>query len=105
MFLRGVQRTDAKGLALFRTVYPGWYPGRTVHIHLKVHVDNTTVLTSQVYMEESVNRAVFATSPYNHHRGRDTYNACDLLYDSAGLLTMRRADEGYLGVINLGVDV
>src|SRR5262245_3879060 len=33
LFLRGVQRTGAKGLASFRTIYPGWYPGRTVHIH------------------------------------------------------------------------
>jgi protocatechuate 3,4-dioxygenase beta subunit len=36
-FMRGIQRTNAKGLALFRTVYPGWYQGRTVHIHVKVH--------------------------------------------------------------------
>ena len=37
-FLRGIQRTDAKGVAAFRTIYPGWYPGRAVHIHVKVHV-------------------------------------------------------------------
>ena len=37
-FLRGIQRTDANGLALFKTVYPGWYQGRAVHIHVKVHV-------------------------------------------------------------------
>src|SRR5207249_6075801 len=36
-FMRGIQKTDAKGLARFRTVYPGWYRGRTVHIHVKVH--------------------------------------------------------------------
>jgi protocatechuate 3,4-dioxygenase beta subunit len=29
-FLRGIQRTDTNGLAIFRTIYPGWYPGRTV---------------------------------------------------------------------------
>jgi protocatechuate 3,4-dioxygenase beta subunit len=37
-FMRGIQRTDANGVATFRTVYPGWYQGRTVHIHVKVHV-------------------------------------------------------------------
>src|SRR3989440_6690446 len=36
-FMRGVQRTDANGFATFQTVYPGWYQGRTVHIHVKVH--------------------------------------------------------------------
>src|SRR4051812_24855877 len=30
-FMRGVQKTDARGLAVFKTVYPGWYPGRSVH--------------------------------------------------------------------------
>src|SRR4029450_6300067 len=34
-FLRGVQRTNATGWAEFRTVYPGWYRGRAVHIHVK----------------------------------------------------------------------
>jgi Dioxygenase len=38
MFLRGVQRADAKGVAVFKTIYPGWYQGRTVHIHTKVHL-------------------------------------------------------------------
>src|SRR5213080_3206228 len=37
-FMRGIQRTNAAGLALFRSVYPGWYQGRTVHIHVKVHL-------------------------------------------------------------------
>jgi protocatechuate 3,4-dioxygenase beta subunit len=35
-FLRGIQKTDAKGLATFKTIYPGWYQGRTVHIHVRV---------------------------------------------------------------------
>jgi protocatechuate 3,4-dioxygenase beta subunit len=34
-FLRGIQRTDARGLARFATVYPGWYQGRAVHIHAR----------------------------------------------------------------------
>lgn len=37
-YLRGVQLTDANGVASFRTVYPGWYQGRATHIHLKTHV-------------------------------------------------------------------
>jgi protocatechuate 3,4-dioxygenase beta subunit len=35
-FLRGYQVTDANGGAEFLTIYPGWYSGRTVHIHFKV---------------------------------------------------------------------
>src|SRR2546423_293933 len=35
-FLRGIRKTDANGLAAFTTIYPGWYSGRAVHIHVKV---------------------------------------------------------------------
>ena len=41
-FMRGIQKTDATGLARFRSVWPGWYQGRTVHIHVKVHVAATS---------------------------------------------------------------
>jgi hypothetical protein len=36
MFLRGYQLTDASGVVEFQTIYPGSYPGRTVHIHFAV---------------------------------------------------------------------
>lgn len=38
-FLRGIQLTGEDGVAAFTTIYPGWYTGRTVHIHMKVHID------------------------------------------------------------------
>jgi protocatechuate 3,4-dioxygenase beta subunit len=37
-FLRGTQLTDAAGAVRFRTIYPGWYSGRTPHVHLKLRV-------------------------------------------------------------------
>ena len=37
-FLRGVQLTNDRGVALFETIYPGWYTGRATHIHMKVHI-------------------------------------------------------------------
>jgi protocatechuate 3,4-dioxygenase beta subunit len=103
-YLRGAQVADAGGIARFTTIYPGWYPGRTVHVHLKVHVDRKTALTSQLYMDEAVNDAVFATSPYDAHTGRRTTNEDDNIFDRTGLLAVRRTTDGYLGVINLGVD-
>jgi protocatechuate 3,4-dioxygenase beta subunit len=52
-FLRGIQRTDANGVAVFRTIYPGWYPGRAVHIHLKVHVGGSVVHTGQLFFPDT----------------------------------------------------
>ena len=58
-FMRGIQKTDASGLARFRSVWPGWYQGRTVHIHVKVHVGGNVVHTGQLYFPDSVTDKVF----------------------------------------------
>jgi protocatechuate 3,4-dioxygenase beta subunit len=51
-FLRGTQVTDASGLAEFQTIYPGWYRGRAVHIHMKVHVGGSVVHTGQLFFDD-----------------------------------------------------
>ena len=51
-YLRGAQVTNKDGVAEFTTIYPGWYQGRTMHIHAKVHLDNATVLTTQLYFDD-----------------------------------------------------
>ena len=58
-FLRGTQVTNADGIAEFTTIYPGWYQGRTVHIHAKVHLDSQTVLTTQLFFDDAVSAQVY----------------------------------------------
>ena len=69
--MRGIQRTNAKGLALFRTVYPGWYQGRTVHIHVKVHLGGNVLHTGQLYFPDTVTDAVYRKAPYTSRPNRD----------------------------------
>src|SRR5438093_11344490 len=57
-FMRGIQRTNAHGLAQFRTVYPGGYQGRTVHIHVKVHVRGNVVHTGQPVFSDALPAAL-----------------------------------------------
>ena len=76
-FLRGSQLTDADGKATFQTIYPGWYPGRTTHIHFKVHPTSTTEATSQLYFPEEINTAVYQTGVYAPRGQKDTTNAAD----------------------------
>ena len=59
-FLRGIQRTDADGAVTFETIYPGWYQGRAVHIHVKVAVDGTEVHTGQLFFDDDASERVFA---------------------------------------------
>src|SRR5213080_1189855 len=92
-FMRGIQRTNAKGLALFRTVYPGWYQGRTVHIHVKVHAGGNVVHTGQLYFSDLVTEAAYRRLPYSRRPGRDVRNAQDSIFRGGGLqslLTLRR---------------
>jgi protocatechuate 3,4-dioxygenase beta subunit len=105
-FLRGVQRTDAKGLAIFRTIYPGWYQGRTVHIHTKVHVAGNVVHTGQLYFADPVTDAVYTRTPYSSRPNRDPRNAGDSIYRNGGkrsTLRLAKAGSGYTGSIAMGV--
>ncbi len=104
-YLRGAQVANSEGIVKFTTIHPGWYRGRTVHIHVKVHINKTTALTSQVFFDETVNSAINATAPYASHKGRDTFNSGDSIFTSAGIVTSAKQGKGYLGVHNLGVDL
>jgi protocatechuate 3,4-dioxygenase beta subunit len=105
-FMRGVQRTNAKGIATFQTVYPGWYGGRTVHIHVKVHVRGNVVHTGQLYFPDRLTDAVYRRAPYSRRPNRTTRNAADAIFRNGGrrsLLQLRRIERGYLGRITMGV--
>jgi protocatechuate 3,4-dioxygenase beta subunit len=102
-YLRGAQVTNADGIVEFLTIYPGWYRGRTVHIHAKVHPDGASVLTTQLYFDDGVTAQIYEESPYDEHAGRDTFNDSDGIFDAATLLTLSAEDDGYLGLITIGV--
>jgi protocatechuate 3,4-dioxygenase beta subunit len=105
-FMRGIQRTSAAGLALFQTVYPGWYAGRAVHIHVKVHVAGNVVHTGQLFFPDALTDRVYSASPYNTRGARDTRNATDSIYRNGGsrsTLAVTAAASGYVGRITMGV--
>jgi protocatechuate 3,4-dioxygenase beta subunit len=105
-FMRGIQRSDAKGVATFQTVYPGWYQGRTVHIHVKVHVGGNVVHTGQLFFADAVTDAVYRRSPYSRRPNRTTRNAADSIFASGGsrsVVKVRRQGTGYIGAITMGV--
>jgi protocatechuate 3,4-dioxygenase beta subunit len=108
-FLRGYQRTNGAGLATFTTIYPGWYPGRTIHIHFKIRTDPDAAqgydFTSQLYFDEAVNDGVTALAPYNSRGDRSTRNAQDRLYDDLLLAPVSQTSEGYAAVFDIGLDL
>lgn len=102
-YLRGAQATNAEGIAEFVTIYPGWYRGRTVHIHAKVHLDRQTALTTQLYFDDAFTDEVYAAEPYASDGPRDTLNDDDGIFSAETILTLSREGDGVLGVMTFDV--
>lgn len=108
-FLRGIQVTGADGKASFTTLYPGWYPGRSTHIHFKIHFNDQTMVTSQLYFPEATSTEVYTThSAYKARGDQDTPNASDFIRRQASgaeRLDMKTEKSGDLVIasINIGI--
>jgi protocatechuate 3,4-dioxygenase beta subunit len=111
-FLRGQQVTAVQGRAGFVTVYPGWYPGRTVHIHFKVRAAaggagaSTAEFTSQLFFDDSLTDRVYSLAPYSTRGARTVRNAGDGIYRQGGeqlVLDLVEAGQGYAGNFALGL--
>jgi protocatechuate 3,4-dioxygenase beta subunit len=87
-WLRGYQITNAHGIVKFTTIYPGWYGGRTAHIHARVrfYSGTTTTLnmTTQFFFDDTITDLVYSSiSPYSTRgRTRDTRNSNDMVYNT-----------------------
>lgn len=112
-FLRGYQLTDATGKAQFLTIYPGWYSGRTVHIHFMIRATgangNAYEFVSQFFFDESLSDQVYSAQPYAARGQRNTFNASDGIFNNGGdqLLLDIAGDHtnGYAATINIGLDL
>jgi protocatechuate 3,4-dioxygenase beta subunit len=101
-FLRGYQLTDAQGIAQFQTIYPGWYPIRTVHIHFKIRtarlVGSVYEFTSQLYLPDDLTDRVHAALPYSSNGRRRVRNHQDFIFREGGdrlMVQPSEADNGY----------
>ena len=111
-FLRGYQTTDATGLVKFTTIYPGWYSGRAVHIHIKVRGNDAAgksfEFTSQLFFDEAMSDTVFAQAPYNAKSGQRILNNRDNIYQQGAgqtLLNVAQAGSGYAASFYFGVKI
>ncbi|PRP84150.1 protocatechuate dioxygenase [Planoprotostelium fungivorum] len=94
-FLRGIQFVDSKGVATFDTIFPGWYAGRDIHIHIKVHINSSITEdggfigghvshTGQSFFTDDLGTAVAALSPYSSIKTVRVMNSNDGIYQQAG---------------------
>jgi len=108
-FLRGSQVSDKDGKVEFTTIYPGWYPGRAVHIHFKIRHPRdgqTREFTSQLFFDETTTNEIHAKAPYAARGTRDTMNNRDGIYRQGGnklMLALEKTKSGYAGVFDVGL--
>jgi protocatechuate 3,4-dioxygenase beta subunit len=123
-FLRGIQVTNKDGVAQFQTVYPGWYAGRTIHVHIKVHLGGGMAgetyagghvcHTGQFFFPEDLTAQIAKLDPYiSHSKVHRTLQSEDHVYLSQGgsqsVLTVdrqtKRSDsDGFIANITVAVD-
>ncbi|WP_137152884.1 intradiol ring-cleavage dioxygenase [Devosia sp. FKR38] len=108
-YLRGTQFADANGIVEFESIYPSWYGGRTTHVHFKVFLDQTTVLTGQIFFPDALSEYIYANvAPYNDRsRARDTLNSNDSIATSstrAAFAFVKELEDEYLVAMIVGVD-
>jgi protocatechuate 3,4-dioxygenase beta subunit len=111
-FLRGYQLTDAKGVAQFDTIYPGWYEGRAVHIHFKIRSDPASgrghEFVSQLYFDEAVTDQVHQQAPYNRRGRRTTLNDGDFIFRRGGrqlIPALAKEAQGYAAKFDIGLQL
>jgi protocatechuate 3,4-dioxygenase beta subunit len=111
-FLRGYQKTDGTGSVTFVTIYPGWYPGRAVHIHFKIRTSPEagpgTQFTSQLYFDDAVTDQVFAQTPYDARGIRTTRNGMDAFFGPSGadlVLAVTKVGPIYQARFDIGLAV
>jgi protocatechuate 3,4-dioxygenase beta subunit len=110
-FLRGSQVTNDDGQVSFTTVYPGWYKGRTAHIHCKVFLDDKNVLTTQIYFPDALSEFIYKNvKPYNTRKHeRDTVNTTDYVLNKGGndrtsFCNIKEEADRYLASLVIGVN-
>jgi len=108
-FLRGYQVTDEEGAVTFRSIYPGWYSGRTVHVHVLVRVFDASgstalQLATEMYFDDATTDGVLAAAPYDSRGRRDRTNATDSLYRGSLEAALARSGEGYDTTFRIGLE-
>ncbi len=123
-FLRGIQVSNQQGMVEFASIYPGWYQGRTIHLHMKVRLGGAAgeetwngghvAHTGQIYFPEDVTAEVAALQPYAANSGvHRTLQSEDGIFrsqhGSSGIVTLDRLQQGtnssgFLALATLAID-
>ncbi|HEY5920461.1 MAG TPA: hypothetical protein VIV11_02265 [Kofleriaceae bacterium] len=94
-YMRGTQTTDANGRVDFDTCFPGWYPGRCIHIHVSVTIGTSAYVITQLFFADSLNQEVFAShAEYSQFGQPNTSNNADGIFGAPNVVETARMSDG-----------
>ena len=109
-FLRGYQVTGPQGEVQFHTIYPGWYPIRTVHIHFKIRTAQVPgrgfEFASQWYFPDDLTDRIHTARPYSSNGRRRIRNHHDFIFRDGGdrlMLEPLETNSGYAATFPIGL--
>jgi len=94
-FLRGLQPTGDDGILTMTTIFPGWYEGRTIHVHIAAHINGTissngdfysggsNAHIGQLFFSEDILSQIHNNSKYSDNKNGRKYNDKDSIYTQA----------------------
>lgn len=120
-YLRGSQFCDHLGRVRFTTIYPGFYAGRALHIHVAVRIvtnseyldERNVAWVGQLYFPEVVSRAVLNAKAYRGRQAQMLNNHEDMFYtgmagehSTLNVWPISRDchEDGYFGHLTIGID-
>lgn len=106
-FLRGAQRTDKDGIVRFTTIFPGFYAGRAIHIHLSARNANVQkrqedkfYFVGQLYFPEDISKEAMINDMYSPREINRLKNEDDDIFsgvkNGAAVLTIEKIGDNIL---------
>lgn len=93
-WLRGYELSDSSGMVKFVTILPGWYTGRTTHIHMRFRStydssSDGSTNTAQLFFDQTfIDSLDTSVTPYSSEGKNSVTNAGDSIYTSEGGTTL-----------------
>ncbi|MNS20353.1 Dioxygenase [compost metagenome] len=120
-YLRGGQFTDKSGNVRFTSIFPGFYAGRALHIHVAVRItsgnnyleERHVAWVGQLYFPEVASRSVLGSRQYSGRAATALTNQQDYFYTTMGgedstlkIHTLGRDsnEDGFFGQMTIGID-
>lgn len=120
-YLRGGQFTDNKGVVRFTTIYPGYYAGRALHLHVAVRItagnnfleERHVAWVGQLYFPEVASRSVLNARAYQGRTVAPLANEQDEFFQSMGgeasTLSVHSIgrdshEDGFFAQMTIGID-